>query len=185
MGQPGANLQHIGQLTLNDALMTASEATGVTAFAGGGQTNATLLQDGCNNISTVGTALDSVKLPPAIGGTLVLVANNGGKPVQIFGSGIDTIDGIATATGMTLGATKNALFFCTKTANAANATAGTWVVVVNESIYGYTVATLPTGTIGQRAYVTDATTPTYNGALTGGGAVKVPVFYNGTAWVSA
>lgn len=50
---------------------------------------------------------------------------------------------------------------------------------------GYTVGTLPAGTVGMRAYVTDATVPTYNGALTGGGAVTVPVFYNGAAWVSA
>jgi len=51
---------------------------------------------------------------------------------------------------------------------------------------GYTVATLPTaGTVGRRAYVTDALAPTYLGALVGGGAVKCPVFDNGTAWVSA
>jgi len=50
---------------------------------------------------------------------------------------------------------------------------------------GYTVATLPAGVIGMRAYVTDATIPTYLGILTGGGTVKCPVFYNGTAWVSA
>ena len=49
----------------------------------------------------------------------------------------------------------------------------------------YTVATLPAGTQGDRTYVTDATTPTYLGTLTGGGAVKCPVFYNGLAWVSA
>lgn len=49
---------------------------------------------------------------------------------------------------------------------------------------GYTVATLPAGTIGMTAYVTDATTPTYLGALTGGGAVKTPVFHNGISWVS-
>jgi hypothetical protein len=49
---------------------------------------------------------------------------------------------------------------------------------------GYTVATLPTGVIGMLAYVTDALGPTYLGTLTGGGTVKVPVFYNGTAWVS-
>lgn len=53
----------------------------------------------------------------------------------------------------------------------------------------YTVATLPstaaTGKVaGAMAYVTDATAPTYNGALTGGGAVTVPVFYDGTAWLS-
>lgn len=49
---------------------------------------------------------------------------------------------------------------------------------------GYTVATLPAGVIGMLAYVTDALGPTYLGTLTGGGAVKVPVFHNGTAWVS-
>lgn len=50
---------------------------------------------------------------------------------------------------------------------------------------GYTVATLPAGSVGERAYVTDATAPTWNGALTGGGAVVCPVFRNSTAWVSA
>jgi hypothetical protein len=49
----------------------------------------------------------------------------------------------------------------------------------------YTVATLPAGTVGDRAYVTDATAPTYLGALTGGGAVVCPVFRDATVWVSA
>ena len=52
-------------------------------------------------------------------------------------------------------------------------------------LMGYTVATLPSGVVGDTAYVTDATAPTYLGALTGGGAVTCPVFYNGSAWVSA
>ena len=49
----------------------------------------------------------------------------------------------------------------------------------------YTVGTLPSGTVGDTAYVTDATAPTYLGALTGGGAVICPVFHNGTIWVSS
>ena len=50
---------------------------------------------------------------------------------------------------------------------------------------GYTVATLPSNAIeGDIAYVTDATLPTFLGVLTGGGAVRTPVFYNGSAWVS-
>jgi hypothetical protein len=49
---------------------------------------------------------------------------------------------------------------------------------------GYTVATLPTATQGDTAYVTDAVNPTYLGTLTGGGTVVTPVFYNGTAWVA-
>jgi len=56
---------------------------------------------------------------------------------------------------------------------------------VKTELGAYTVATLPAGVTGARAYVTDATAPTYNGALTGGGTVVVPVFYNGSAWVSA
>ncbi len=48
----------------------------------------------------------------------------------------------------------------------------------------YTVATLPIGVLGDTAIVTDATAPTYLGALVGGGAVKCPVFFNGVAWVS-
>jgi len=50
---------------------------------------------------------------------------------------------------------------------------------------GYTVATLPAGSVGDRAYVTDATAPTFLGALTGGGAVRTPVFKNASAWVAA
>ncbi len=49
----------------------------------------------------------------------------------------------------------------------------------------YTVATLPAaGTAGRMAYVTDATAPTYRGALVGGGAVACPVFDNGATWES-
>lgn len=51
----------------------------------------------------------------------------------------------------------------------------------------YTVSTLPTcntAAKGRQAFVTDATSPTYNGTLTGGGAVAVPAFCNGTAWTA-
>jgi hypothetical protein len=49
---------------------------------------------------------------------------------------------------------------------------------------GYTVATLPAGTVGMRAYVTDALAPAFLTALVGGGAVNCPAFYNGAAWVA-
>jgi hypothetical protein len=50
-----------------------------------------------------------------------------------------------------------------------------------------TVATLPTCNASYKGTilaVSDATTPTYNGALTGGGAVVVPVFCSGASWTS-
>jgi hypothetical protein len=61
-------------------------------------------------------------------------------------------------------------------------------VVQGQPFTAATVATLPTcnaNTAGLGTYyVTDATTPTYNGTLTGGGAVVVKVFCSGTAWTS-
>lgn len=47
----------------------------------------------------------------------------------------------------------------------------------------YTVATLPAGTQGDFAFVTDALAPAYHVAVAGGGAVVVPVFYNGGNWI--
>lgn len=49
---------------------------------------------------------------------------------------------------------------------------------------GYTVATLPAGTQGDIAYVTDALAPTFLVAIAGGGAVVCPVFFDGTNWVA-
>jgi len=49
---------------------------------------------------------------------------------------------------------------------------------------GYTVATLPAGVIGDKAYVTDALAPVFLGIIAGGGAVVTPVFYNGANWIA-
>ena len=48
---------------------------------------------------------------------------------------------------------------------------------------GYTVATLPTGVVGARAYVTNALAPVFGSTVVTGGAVTIPVFYNGTNWI--
>lgn len=48
-----------------------------------------------------------------------------------------------------------------------------------------TVANLPsavTSGAGARAFVTDASSTTFNAALAGGGANRVPCFSDGTAW---
>lgn len=51
-------------------------------------------------------------------------------------------------------------------------------------LQGYTVATLPTGSIGDTTYVTDALAPSFLVTVVGGGTVVTPVFYNGTNWVA-
>lgn len=45
----------------------------------------------------------------------------------------------------------------------------------------FTVATLPTGANNDRAFVTDALGPVWGSAVVGGGAVRVPVYFDG-AW---
>lgn len=50
-----------------------------------------------------------------------------------------------------------------------------------------TVAALPACGAAQKGYlyaVSDATSPTYNGTLTGGGAVSVLAYCNGSAWTA-
>jgi hypothetical protein len=48
---------------------------------------------------------------------------------------------------------------------------------------GYKVLTLPAGVKGQRAYVTDAISCLFLGAVTGGGSTFCPVVFNGSKWV--
>ena len=98
-----------------------------------------------------------------------------------------------TATGIFLNATETALNSMTH--NLMDLQVGgvsqfkvsnTGVVVANNVVRlkGYTVATLPAGTVGDTAYVTDALTPAYLVTVVGGGAVTTAVFYNGTNWVA-
>lgn len=46
----------------------------------------------------------------------------------------------------------------------------------------YTVSILPTGVAGDTAFVTDALAPTFGATVVGGGAVKIPVYSDGTNW---
>ncbi|WP_027584742.1 hypothetical protein [Bradyrhizobium sp. Ai1a-2] len=101
------------------------------------------------------------------GNNLIAMGNAAGSPPRISTQGSDT--------NISIGLTPK----------------GTGVVTVagGLALPLFTVATLPScsgGAVpeGTLAAVTDAISPTYNGTVpaTGGGAVTVPVFCNGTAW---
>jgi len=108
----GGNLSaHVGQGTLTSAidclgsmsiggLLNESTADNLTAHAGGGQTNALLLTTEMSRITTVATVGDSVKLPPSVGGYTIILENAGANAMQVYGSGSDTINAVATATGV-------------------------------------------------------------------------------------
>lgn len=81
-------------------LQTISFADNLTARAGGGQGLATALTSMVNRVTTVATAGDSVALPAAAAGLVITVINRTSNPMQVFGAGTDTINGIATATGV-------------------------------------------------------------------------------------
>lgn len=95
-------------------------------------------------------------------------------------------DGAGNAQLNQLGAASLAL----STAGAARLTfsaAGQGTFTQPIQLPSYTVATLPACSAANQyaiAAVTDATAPTYNGALTGGSTVKIPVFCTGSAWTA-
>lgn len=104
--------------------------TAITAHAGGGQTAATQLNAGYNVVSTVVTAADSVKLPPSLPGLTVTVANTtAATSMQVFGSGIDTISGIATATGVAQAGAKTATYIADSQGTAT--VAANWTRVLS------------------------------------------------------
>jgi hypothetical protein len=77
---------------------TASNA--LTAHSGGGQTSALALTSAINNITTVAAAGDSVRLPASAPGLEITATNSGANSMQVYGAGTDTINGIATGTGV-------------------------------------------------------------------------------------
>lgn len=85
---------------------------GITAFAGGGKASATPLAAQWNRVTTVATAGDSVLLPPAVPGLPVTVINAGANDMQVYGQGTDTINGIATATGISQPRGSVAVYTC-------------------------------------------------------------------------
>lgn len=90
----------------------------LTAHAGGGKADALQLVAVINTVSTVATAGDSVKLPPAVPGTQVTINNLAVRPIQVFGNGTDTINLVATATGISQPFESSYIYTCT--------TAGNW-----------------------------------------------------------
>lgn len=93
---------------------------GLTAHAGGGQTNALALTATINRVTTVATAADSVRLPASQPGMTVTVINDAASnSMTVYGAGTDTIDGVATGTGNALAAGHRGVYKCY--------TAGKWV----------------------------------------------------------
>jgi hypothetical protein len=111
--------------------------TGITATAGGVQSNAYQLTAQFSKIATVATTNDSVQLPPIVNnpyklgsiGSQVIVRNAGANSLQIYGaySTSDTINDVASATGVAIPSGKTAIFV----AHTYTSTGSNWYMVLS------------------------------------------------------
>jgi hypothetical protein len=121
-----ANWTDIRTLT---SYLVQTNATGITAFAGGGQGSATQLAKDINRVTTCATSGDSVKLPAGVAGMKIVVINDGAASMNIFPATGEQIDALGVNAAYALATTSaNASFICAATGiwkSAAGAGGGT------------------------------------------------------------
>lgn len=198
-GAPGIGVTNAGTGTGSRGLMFFGEDTSVKNIQFSYQNNTYNAGVGYESLAANGATIYAHTGATA-GLALVAAAN---APVKIFTGGFATANeririlgtgnvGINTATPNAklevkgTGTTTGVNFQLLDSAAAAKFTVLDNGVVINSNVNrlkNYTVATLPAGTQGDTAFVTDALAPTYLSTVVGGGAVVTPVFYNGTNWV--
>ena len=110
------------------------------------------------------------------GGAGKLSVLSTGEQLRLY---YNTSNYLSTIIGSTGGVTFNAVG-----SGAAFTFADKIIAQSTVQLQGYTVATLPAGTQGMTAFVTDALAPTFLAVLVGGGAIVTTAFYNGTNWVA-
>lgn len=90
---------------------TLSAADGIVAFAGGGQAGAVQIANMTTRVVTVGTAGDSVKLPPAVPGLMLMVINAAAaNSMNVFPSTGQSINALGANAAFAQAANKIALF---------------------------------------------------------------------------
>lgn len=150
------------------------------------------------NFTTNGLGADSAIVMEAaqVGWAFIVTGSpaNGKVWTRSYGA-TDQFDYVSSDDGNTLGiymqvtrsgAAATNIAFGNTTDNTACQFQGTGRVTFGgvARLKGYTVATLPAGTVGDTAYVTDALAPTFLAVLVGGGAITTTAMYNGTNWVA-
>lgn len=105
-----------------NSLLEQPAVSALTAHSGGGQTSALALTKAINNVTTVAAAGDSVRLPASAAGLEVTVTNSGANSMQVYGAGTDTINGVATGTGIAQLPGQSVVYTC--------AVAGNWLANV-------------------------------------------------------
>jgi hypothetical protein len=132
-----------------------SSADGLTAHAGGTQAGALQLAAVINRVATVASTADSVALPLATAGGFCIIVNDASNALQAFGAGTDTINDVATATGIPIPGKSMIVFSCATAAPAGKWYSGAPIsVAAGKSLTVNNILTLAG---------TDATTMTFPG----------------------
>lgn len=92
-------------------LLTESAADALTGGAAG-QSTALALTKEINHFTTVGSGTGA-KLPASAAGLTIIVINGGANTLQVYGAGTDTIDDVATATGVAQMVGSTVIYACT------------------------------------------------------------------------
>lgn len=174
---------------------------GITAHAGGGQTNAYQLGAQVNVVSTVASGNDSVKLPKIVAnpgrldtggcsvGTMILVCNNSATTMKVYGADPDTINAVATGTGVTVAGGVNvwmvAYDYTTSTDvgrwRMTNSQAAAVAAITSGTISGFTISDLTINSFVQGAPAAKTTTTTLTAAEVAGGLITANQGAAGTA----
>jgi hypothetical protein len=195
---PALNLTQIQALAIINLIIATTNGFAGTVSVLNNEATITLRTTVTGLVKGNGTALSA-----AVSGTDYAPPTSGGSILSGNGGGGFSNVTIGTGLSFSTGSLSNSLPMVYPGAGIPNSTGSAWassysvtgtgtnVVLDNKPTIkepiigtGYTVATLPAGTLGMQTYVTDALAPTFLGVLVGGGAIKTPVFYNGTAWVA-
>jgi len=181
--------------TITGALATLGNIT--QTFAGVSTFSNTMTLNGSFTVNTPSTSLIN------IGGTsqtgaLSIGRSTLGQTLTLGNntSGSSTINIGRTSATLTINMAYGANSVSTKTINiGTGSTGGATNITIGEPTYAtttliqgvfnqtvYTVATLPATTIGARSFVSDALAPVFGAIVVGGGAVLIPIYYDGTNW---
>lgn len=174
------------------AASTTKVAVGNSVFYGN------LANNDINNLA----GADQVSITGVMGATsLVPTAINGVDQANAFrvtGTAITTRFGFDASIGYVQAVANDLLTFKPLSLDGSTVTmrgnGGTTSAIIDSVKFSttvpmqmprYTVATLPSGVIGMRAFITDQVTgcPANGAAIGTGGAFVCPVYYNGAAWV--
>lgn len=108
----GENLKRGRDIALGSAFLKPGSVYNVTAHSGGGKASATPVAAQMTHVGTVAAAADSMLMFPALKDRVAFLRNSGAHALQLFGQGSDTINDVATATGISVANGTGIWLFC-------------------------------------------------------------------------